>query len=165
MHTENPVVLSIFPNRRGFGYACIDIVEKAVLEAGIASVRPISNERIVARVKRYVEFHKPTIIVVRDPAVATARNSKRVSELNALIDYHSKHNAIPVYRYTRKQVRDVFDVFGALNKDEIAMQIIEWFPELSSRAPSLRRSWEDENYHMGVFDAMALIITHQYLTK
>jgi Holliday junction resolvasome RuvABC endonuclease subunit len=165
MEEENPIVLSLFPNRRGLGYVCLDVVERKILESGVANVRPISNERVIARIKRFIEFHTPTIIIVRDPKERTIKGTIRLSELNTLIDNCAKTKHTPVYRYTRRQIREVFELFGANNKDEIAKQIIEWFDELAPLAPKIRKPWMDEDYHMGVFDAMSLAITHQYLTK
>jgi hypothetical protein len=59
----------------------------------------------------------------------------------------------------------VFEQFGAKSKYEIANKIIAWFPQLASRAPKIRKAWMDEDYNMGIFDALALAITHKYLTE
>jgi hypothetical protein len=62
-------------------------------------------------------------------------------------------------------MRDVFEQFGAKSKYEIANKIVTWFPQLVSRAPKIRKPWMDEDYNMGIFDALALAITHKYLTE
>ena len=165
MKENNPIVLSLFPNMRGLGYACVDVVEKKILESGVASVRPIHNDRILYRIKKFVEFHNPTIIIVRDAKGTNTRNIERLTELHILIEHLAKTKETTVCRYTRKQIREVFEMFGATTKEEIAKQIIVWFDELAPLAPRIRRAWTDDDYHMGVFDAMALVVTHQYLTK
>ncbi|MBS1683216.1 MAG: hypothetical protein JSS76_00565 [Bacteroidetes bacterium] len=162
---ENPIVLSLFPNRRGLGYVCVDVVEKQILESGVASVRPINNKRVVERIAKYIEFHNPTVIIVRDAKGASSRRIERLIELSALIDHIAKTKNTPIFRYTRKQIREVFELFGAKSKTEIAKQIIEWFKELAPLAPKVRKPWMEEDYHMGIFDAMALLITHQYLSR
>ena len=70
---------------------------------------------------------------------------------------------IPVYQYSREQVKDVFEIFGAKTKFERAHKIIETIPALASRAPKIRKPYMDEDYNMGVFDAVALVFVHQYL--
>lgn len=53
--------------------------------------------------------------------------------------------------------------FGAKNKYEISKKIAEAYPQLNSKLPEKRKAWETENYYQGIFDAMALILTHYYL--
>lgn len=36
-------------------------------------------------------------------------------------------------------------------------------PQLKSKLPDKRKPWEPENYYQGIFDALALVLTHQYL--
>jgi Holliday junction resolvasome RuvABC endonuclease subunit len=117
------------------------------------------------RITKFVEFYTPTIIVVKDYNSSYSRHSKRVAELVESIAKHAGEVKIPVYRYSRQQVRDVFEQFGAKSKYEIAQKIIYWFPQLASRAPKIRKAWTDEDYNMGIFDALALAITHKYLTE
>jgi len=76
---------------------------------------------------------------------------------------YAEETKIPTFQYSRKQIQDVFELYGHTSKFHVAKQIITWFPELSSRAPKLRKPWMNEGYNMGVFDAMALAITHHYL--
>jgi len=164
MKEETIIVLAIYPNPRGFGYVCIENANK-LLDSGVVRVRPLNNDRILARIKRYVEYFRPALVVVRD---CTHLTSPRVARIQSLIEdvaQHATEQNIPVYRYTRQQIRDVFEVFEATTKYEIAHRIVPWFPELAHRAPQIRDDWKDEEYHMGVFDAMALAITHRYLTE
>lgn len=165
MLDEKPVVLCLFPNMRGIAYACIDSTERKIIESGVANVRPINNHRILYRIRKFVEFHNPTIIIVRDAKGTATKNGERLVELHMLIEHFAKTKNTPIYRYSRKQIKEVFEVFGAQTKEEIAKQLISWFDELKPFAPRIRKAWNDDDYHMGVFDAMALLITHQYLSK
>lgn len=162
MNTEPNVILALYPNTRGLGYACIDMPEK-LLDAGVMTVKPVSNEPIIARVTSLIAFHRPTSIVLRDCANGKARCSNRIKELLQLIHDAISGDGIPVHRYTRMQIRDVFEVWGASTKYEIAGKILVWFPELNHRAPRIRKPWMDEDYNMGIFDAIALAATHEYL--
>ena len=165
MNNEHPIILALYPNARGLGYACVNVVEKKLLEQGIANIRPVANGGIIERIKQFIEYHNPTVIVIRDAKGTTSKNIERLYELNTFITLYAKHKHIPVYRYTRRQIRDVFELFGATTKEQIAKQLILWFKELAPFAPRIRKAWMDEDYHMGIFDAMSLVITHQYLNK
>jgi hypothetical protein len=42
---------------------------------------------------------------------------------------------------------------------------VKWFEDLQPLSPKLRKAWESEDYNMGIFDAMALAVTHQNFTE
>ena len=156
------LVLAFYPSSRGLGYVCVKIPQ-TLKDFGVLTVRPFSRGRILKHVERFIEFHRPYIVILRDPESASA-NSKRVEKLlNAIITLAGEYN-LPVYRYSRQQIKEVFENFGARTKHEIAHKIIEWFPDLASRAPKMREFYQKEDYHMETFDSLALAITHEYLT-
>jgi Holliday junction resolvasome RuvABC endonuclease subunit len=145
-------VLALFPNARGIGYACIEN-QKKLLDSGMVQVYPIGNGKILKRVIKFVDFYKPTLVVVQDCDSDTERHSERVKRLVEDIAKHAKANKLPVYRYTRQQIRDAFEIFGAKSKIEIAHQITEWFKQLKPLAPTIKKNYMTEHYSMGVFDA------------
>ena len=159
MKKDTVIVLALYPNSRGLGYACLEQPQN-LIESGIASVRPIGNKKTLERVVKFVEFFKPKIIVLRD---ADGKHSKRVVALIESITKYAKGINLPVYRYKREQIRDAFEVFGAKTKHEIANQIVEWFKQLKPRVPKIRKEWMDEDYNMGMFDALSLAITHMHV--
>lgn len=164
MKKDTIIILSFYPNARGLGYACIEMPQN-LKDSGVITIQPISNKKLLERITKFVEFYTPTIIVVKDYNSSYSRHSKRVAELVESITNYAKEVKVPIYRYSRQQVRDVFEQFGAKSKYEIAQKIIYWFPQLASRAPKIRKAWTDEDYNMGIFDALALAITHKYLTE
>jgi Holliday junction resolvasome RuvABC endonuclease subunit len=125
----------------------------------------MSNDRIFERVQKFVEFFKPAIIVLRDCDTPTSRKNERTKQLTDRIVSFAVEKEIPVYKYKRQQIRDVFEQCGATSKYEIAHEIIREFSELASRAPKLREQWMEEDYNMGIFDSIALVTTHKYLTE
>ena len=66
--------------------------------------------------------------------------------------------------YSHEQIQFVFEQFKARTKHEIASIITEWLPQFKSKMPPIRKPWMCEDYHMGMFDALALAITHFYLS-
>jgi Holliday junction resolvasome RuvABC endonuclease subunit len=158
------VILSLYPNSRGMGYVCVEWPQK-LLDSGVATVRPISNSKLLQRVEKFIEFFRPTILVVRDCEPAATRSAIRAQSLIESIAISAEKANVPVYRYSRKQIREVFEQFGVTTKYQIAQKILEWFPELKWRSPKLRKPWMDEDYNMGVFDALALAIAHKYLSE
>ena len=164
MEDETELVLSLYPNALGLGYACLAFPQ-SLKETGVIKITPIDNEKILEHVKKFIEFFKPHVIVVRDCDDQYSRNSGRTKQLTESITCYAKEMNIPVYGYSRQKIRDVFELFGAKTKYEIAAQIVKWFPKLEPRAPKIRKVWDKESYYMGTFDALALAITHRYLTE
>ena len=163
MEPDTQLVLSLYPNARGIGYACVEMPQK-LIDSGVLTVRPICNGEILDRVKKYIEFYKPQLIVVKDFDKSSFR-SKRGIELVESLTAYATEIRVPVMRYTRRQIHEVFELFGAKSKYEIAQKIIIPFPQLAPRAPKLRKAWMAEDYYMGEFDAIALALTHEYLTQ
>ena len=110
-----------------------------------------------------IGFYKPTNIIVPDYKGKYSKKGDRVKNLiHTIVDY-STDQEVQCYHYSREQIRDVFQQFGAVSKYEIATKIIDWFSELESRMPKYRKPWMAEDYNMGMFDAISLILTHRYL--
>ena len=157
-----PVILAIFPNARGFGYSCME-GPQSILDSGIITVRPICNSTSLKKMQRIISYFEPTLIVVDNPDCPIARRSDRVKALiNSLITYAQNRN-LKVAMYSREQIRYVFSEFQAKTKHEVAQTLVRWFPELKEKAPQERKLWDNESYHMGLFDSLSLAVTHFYL--
>jgi Holliday junction resolvasome RuvABC endonuclease subunit len=163
MKQNTPFILSLFPYSRGVGYACLQAPQN-LLDSGVVTIRPISNERIVSRINKFLEFHQPTVVVIRDIDAIHKRKAKNVQKTIEIITDYAKTKKLPLFRYTRQQIREAFEVHGAKNKYETAQKIVTWFPYLASKAPEIRMEWMDEDYNMCMFDAIALAVTHLHFT-
>ena len=64
MQKSPPLVLALYPNARGLGYATLEMTQK-LLDSGVITVRPASNDTILARIAKFADFHRPEIIIVR----------------------------------------------------------------------------------------------------
>lgn len=154
------VSLGIYTNLRGIAFACMDMPE-SLLDAAIYSPRPYNTDRLLRRVEKLLDFYSPSIVVLRD---ANMVDSIRMRKLINRITECAVEKGIGVFQYSREQTKLVFSRFGATTKEEIADYIIlEWLPDLSIRRPKPRGMWEPEDYYMGVFDSLALIMTHEFL--
>ena len=162
MSKADTIVLALYPNAKGLGYVCIEQSQK-ILDSGIVTTRLFGSEKLLARIKRFIDFYRPTTILLRNPDMPDLIRSSRVKALLEGVNLEAENLHLPTYSYSRQQIKDVFGQFGATTKNEIAQKIIEWFPELDEYTPKIRKPWMEEDYYMRVFDAMALAITHQYL--
>jgi hypothetical protein len=164
MKTNNNLVLAIYPNFRGFGYAFLESATEPK-DCGIVTIRPISNQTCLTRIKQFVDYYQPTLIILQDFDGKHSWKSKRVKRLVDSIIAFCHTNTISVKRYSREQIRFVFSEFKAKSKYEIAKKIVEWLPQFKNKMPEVRKPWMCEDYNMGVFDAMALALTHFYMNE
>jgi hypothetical protein len=164
MKKDMTIFLSLFPNTRGLGYACIE-TPQTLVDYGVATIQPVSNEKSFARAKKLIDFFRPTVILIRDNDDPVKHRSQRIQTLAAMIAKYAKTQNIPVHHYSRTQIRDVFEINGMKSKHAISRLIVQWFPELEPRLPKYRRASMNEGYNTGVFDAISLIATHRYLTE
>lgn len=154
------VSLGIYANLRGIAFACMEMPD-TLLDSGICSPRPYDTDKLLARVEKLLNFYSPSVVVLRD---ANKVDSIRMRNLINRITECAIERGISVHQYAREQTKQVFTRFGATTKQEIADCIIrEWLPELSIRRPKPRGIWEPEDYYMGVFDSLALIMTHEFI--
>jgi hypothetical protein len=155
----NGKMLAVYPNTNGFGYVILSD-KGEILDYGITAVRPIKNEKCIERIMVLVRYFKPKILIMED--YEGSIKSKRVQELTKKICEELNENLV-IFKFTREQVRDTFELFGARNKYEISQKISEVYPQFKAKLPDKRKPWEPENYYQGLFDAMALVLTYMYL--
>lgn len=152
-------IMGVHPNTTGFGFVILD--EKGeILDYGINSIRPINNEKCIEKINEIIRYNHPQILIIED--CESSKKSPRVKRLVKQLSYTINPD-VKIVQYTREQVKSVFGIFGAKNKYEISQKIAEAYPEFKGKLPHKRKPWQPENYYQGLFDAMALILTHQYL--
>lgn len=152
--------ISVYINTIGFGYAIL--TDGEILDCGMVTVRPADNSKAFCKINEITGYFQPNILILED--YEKSNKSERVKKLiKKLYDYWK--DKIKIHRYSRQQVKDTFQVFGARNKFEIGRKIVDIYPQLTAKLPDKRKPWEPENYYQGIFDAMALEMTHLYLNN
>ena len=164
MKRHTPIILSLYPYARGIGYVCLD-APQTLLDSGVVTIRPLSNERVLARINKFVEFHRPTVVVIRKLEDLHSRRAKQVQSTIDVITDYAKGLHLPVHQYSRENIREAFEIQGAKTKYEIVQKLVLWFPHLEPKVPKIRKAWMSEAYTMCLFDALALAVTHLHRTK
>jgi hypothetical protein len=157
---ENPVILALYPNAIGIGFACLQIPDH-LFEFGITTAKPISNRTLLKKAEKFMDYYKPHIVILKEIRTAKMRNHKLIDAIETL----SGEKSLKVFKYTKEQIKDVFEVFGATTQYEIVQKLVTMFPDLAHRTPKPKKWYEKEDYNMGIFNAVSLAITHRYLTE
>jgi hypothetical protein len=164
MSGSKEVVMAIYPNAVGFGYA---IMENAItpIDCGIKPVKPISNMQIMEKIQKLMERHSVTLVIIQNLSGKHSHKKKRVIELIHGIEIFCVTKGVPIAKYTRGQIKMVFEDFKAKTKYEIAKKITVAIPQYKYMLPRKRKAWHAESYSQGMFDAVSLAITHFYITE
>ncbi|MEW7975022.1 MAG: hypothetical protein AB2777_20770 [Candidatus Thiodiazotropha endolucinida] len=156
------LVLAIYSTYRGFGFAVFEEPSKPV-DWGVKEATKGKRSEIFDKFETLLAFYAPTTVVLEQSEVSQ-RGLEAKSRCNEFAAVAKKHG-IAIHRYSRTTVQDVFAQFNARTKYEIAKTICTWLPALAPRMPPYRRPWMSEDYRMGIFDAIALALTHYYVTS
>jgi hypothetical protein len=148
--------MAIFPNARGFGFA---VFEGALpIDWGVSDVAGANrNETCIRRVGALMERYTPDVLVLRHAAETRARRVADLIEASAALPRGSGSVCI---RITRARVREAFGYLGRPTRYAIARAIADRIPFLMPLLPPVRKIWNSEDRGMGLFDAVALVLTY-----
>jgi hypothetical protein len=158
----NPLVVTLYPNAFGMGYV-ISETPKELINYGVARIRPLSKDKYVKRLLVFIQRYRPSVILLRGHEDSDNRISKRVIKIIQAFEDEASKLELPIFKYSRDDIKEVFKQFGGNSKYQISKTITSWYPELETRMPDIRKNTKAEHYQMGVFDAFALMLTHHYL--
>jgi uncharacterized membrane protein len=159
---NNGLIVVLYPNGTGLNYIVCEN-PKELIRYGVARIRPFTVDAHIKRLKEFIEEYKPSMILLRGYNDTDTRISKRVVKVIDKFEKQAHDQELPLYKYTRNDIKQAFQQFGKNTKYGISKIISEWYPELQSRMPALRKNTTAEHYQMGVFDVFALMLTHYYL--
>ena len=153
---QSPFVLALSPSPRGFAFVLFE-GPITPFDWGIKDLRgKDKNERTLAAINKLIREYHPSAIIVEATDAKESRRGPRIRKLVPKIEAFTKAEALPVFRYSRRQVREVFAKEGAQTRPEIAKAIAARIPALASRLPPLRKLWMSEDARQSLFDAAAL---------
>lgn len=160
---KNNIVFAVYPNANGFGFVYMENARK-LIDFGAIRVRPLGNKKVMERIKQSINYLRPSIIIVQEAESKSSRTGNRVKNLIRNIVVMAKEANLKVVQFSRDQIRDVFEQFGATTKYEISQVLIKEFTELEDKLPKKRKLWTSEDRNMAIFDALSLGITWYYLS-
>jgi hypothetical protein len=158
------LALAIDPTLRGFGYALFE-GPRIPLDWGSTDIRSKQNENSLQRIKKLISYYHPEVLVLEDCSKDSSHRCDRIRILLDQIEKFAESQKIPVVKYSPDRIKEVFSFFDIHTKHQIAQKICEWLPDLNPRIPPKRKPWMSEDRRMGIFDAVALVLTYYYLEE
>ena len=149
-----PRVLAIAPMSTGFGYTVFDSPQR-LMDFGVTAVRIQKTTRLLVRFETLLNLYKPNAVVINLPNGSDKQNTT-ANKLTAMFAKCAAVNMIPCKHYRRDKVQQLFSIFDALTKEDIADKLIEWLPALKTYRPERRQPWEAPHIKIHLFDAAAV---------
>lgn len=159
------IVCAIYPNANGYGFVFLENSDtgRKLIEYGTVRINPICNRKILERIKKSFDYFRPTIVILLDPNSNASRVGKRTKNLIEDIVHYAESEKLQVFKYSRQQIRDVFEMFGVVTKYEISKKLLTEFTELEPKRPKEKKLWESQDRNMAIFDALSLALTWFWL--
>jgi hypothetical protein len=161
---SHKLALAIDPASRGFGYALFEGPSKP-LDWGVTSIRFQKNKRSLERIKKIIKYYQPEVIILEECNALGSSRCRRIEKLIDRVNDFATLQGIPIKKYSRSRIQEVFGMFEMRTKYEIAQKICEWLPELQPKIPGERKPWMSEDERMNIFDAVSLVLTYYYLEE
>jgi hypothetical protein len=150
MTEETSRYIAVDPTATGFAYAVFETPDR-LIAWGLAKAR--DDRAWVERFERLLSVYQPEIIVTEAPG--ESRRGSRVLRLLEGVETIALLRSIWTHSVPKRAVWEAFP--EARSKHDIAVSLVERFPELRPRLPRKRRAWTSEDARMRIFDALSLI--------
>lgn len=153
------LVLSIYPNSRGFGFVLFE-GPLSPFDWGVKEIRgPAKNRQMLRFIESLLDRYTPVVLVLEDWTDEAYQRTDRIVDLYESILALAKRKAIPVVRYPMTKIREHFAYRNALTKYEIALHIAKIIPAFSYQVPPVRKIWRSEDARQGLYDAASIGLT------
>ena len=154
-------MLAIYPNTRGFAFVVFE-GPLAPVDWGVTEIRGTNkNKRCLRRIAMLFGQYEPDALVLQNMSEPDGgvHRARRIRNLNDAIVVLAETQGIPAFAYSRAQVRQCFGHLGPATKHSIAEAIAKHIPAFERFLPPVRKIWMSEDARMGLFDAVALVLT------
>jgi Holliday junction resolvasome RuvABC endonuclease subunit len=153
-------VLSIDPVARGYGFVVVEAEPLVLIDWGVRTCARKSAAHCELSLGSLIGRYEPTAIVIEDPSESRMLRRASLDAFLAGVSDLLASSGVPVFTYSRAQVRIAFGSGGIWTKDAIAAALAERFPEIIPRLPKPRRFFDSEDVRMSIFDALSFAVTH-----
>ena len=154
------LVLAIYFQTKGFGFVFWSTGSHRSTGAAPDWLSRDRETRCLKHIDALLALHTPDVLVLQDTSKTGTRRAPRIRALNRRTLELAKRRGVCVRTYSRAQVLDYFEEFGAKTKHRIAEIIAQHIPALSLYVPPPRKPWKSEDPRMGIFEAAALVWTY-----
>ncbi len=155
---QNDLVVAFYPHSRGFAYV---VFEGPLLPVdwGMSDLSAKEKtRRCLRRLSALLDRYRPDVLLVRE--VSKGRAMRRAAKLLTAIEEEARGRGLSTTAISRRQIRETFADLGSPSRYAIVEAIGKNIPMLASYVPPRRKIWNGEDRRMGLFDAVALVLSY-----
>jgi len=154
MNNTHDRIIAVDVHAQVVGFAVLE-GRAELLDWGVRSFRGGVNTVKISFNQKFrnvvTEFQPQAVVLNWRPSPKSNRKAKTIMRL-------AKMYRIRVHVMSARHLQKAF--LGCSNAHEIATQIAARFPELASRLPHKRKTWETRHYRMNIFDAVSFGVAY-----
>lgn len=165
IRTKTDTILALDPGLRDLGYAIFS--GKRLVGASVLSLRSVARSRRLGRVREFliaqVRAHRPRALILENIPKRPLDTLAGLPALGRLLGRLARQRRLRLATYSARTVRGSVVGDGWAGKREVAESIAGKFPDLRVHLTHDRK-WK-ERYWQNMFDAVALALHHQQVSK
>lgn len=154
--TPHTRLLAIDPTRDGFAYVLLE--DEILIDWGLVHAGK-SVDASMQRLDELISRYTPDLLVMEHSSEFGRRRGRRAREFFVSVDLLGLSGEITVERVSQERVKQTFA--GFKSKYEIALSLLDRYPELRPWRPRVRKAWMSEDERMNIFDALVLALTYR----
>jgi hypothetical protein len=143
--------LAIEVTKEGLAHAVLETSPEHLVSWRLSSARTDAAWR--ERLEKLIETYAPKVLVTGE---LSSRRSERSVRLLGYAPGIGLSKGVRSMCVGRCDVRNLFP--EARSKHDIAVALVDRFPELAPRLPRPRKPWTSEDARMRIFDALSFIL-------
>jgi len=124
------------------------IIDGELSDWGLTQKHSKSPEKAVAKVKEWIDYYAPNIVITEKLTFQTRKSGRTVTNIQAISDLAERASAHHI---------EVVRVQWFDNKYEEIGALCERYPLIANLAPKKRRLWESEHPNTVIFEALSLV--------
>lgn len=155
-------VLSVYPTRTGFGWALFDGPNDPA-DWGVVAVGHKRNAGCLDRIEDLIDRFSPSTLVLEAFEGPSSRRKERIRKLCGDILVLAGIKNVGTRICARSDILARFEELGVKTRYEIATAIAAHFDAFAHSLPPERKIWMPEDPRMGLFNAIAVALTHYWL--
>lgn len=130
------VILSLDPSLSSTGYAVIESDTKRLVCKGKinTSSKDTTDDRIQEIILRLSYLPEASHIILEDGFIgANVQSGLKLAELRGALIFYYRYNNKTVVHQQPKEIRKNFKLSGAAKKDEVAQEVLKYYPFLEQQ--------------------------------
>lgn len=148
-------VVGIDPTPRGIAFVFFERGE--LLDWGTHTTGA-TLEEMLALLGRILDGLAADIVVLEDAEAAGSMRRGRIQQFLRAAEGHARQLRVRTMTVSRVEARRAWSARGISNKQALARELAGHFPEISHLVPPPRKSYQQEDARVNIFDALTLVL-------